>query len=553
VLEWALDHRLVTVIIGIVSLLGAVALAVPWPGKVPLLIIMAALCLVGFAFGGKGGRVPMLAVGACSVLIAGAFYRNLGVEMFPRVDQGRFSVAVELPAGSSLAATDRVAQRIEAHLMDRPRYPEIDYVQTTVGASGAQNARVEVSLVDKLKRTRSDQELVAAADKYARTVPGATIKVTAYEGMGGGGEAPISIELSGNDMSELVRVADRIEQKVKQVPGTLNVDTTWKVGKPEIRAEIDRNRAADRGVTTYQVASALRASLEGDTSAKYREGADQYDIRVQLQEFDRDRVDQVSNLVVGYGSNPVYLGDIAQVSLTTGPTKIDRKNRQRMVAVQADMERGQASANLEREIQKAIKDVPTGGVSVYFGGESEVRRESFGSTGQALALSVVLIYILQAALFEGYLSPFIIMFALPMAMVGALLAIIISGKTFSIITMIGIIMLMGLVGKNAILLVDYTNTLRARGLERRQALLEAGPVRLRPILMTTMAMVAGMLPVALATARGGEVRSPMAVAVIGGLIVSTMLTLLVIPVLYTVFDNVATALMRIFRRMLDRV
>ena len=553
VLAWALDHRLVTVLIGLVSLVASVSIAVPWSGKAPLLISIAVLSLLGLAFGGKGGRLPMLAVGAFCLLVAGGLYRNLGVDFFPRVDQGRFSVSVELPAGSSLTATDRIVGRVETYLLDKRRFPEIDYAESTVGSSGAQNARVEVSMVDKLTRKRSDLDLVAAVDAYTRTLPGATIKVSTYEGMGGGGGAPISIELSGSDMAELTRVADRLAQKVKQVPGTTNVDTTWKVGKPEIRAQIDRNRAADRGVTTYQVASALRTSLEGDTSAKYREGSDQYDIRVQLQEFDRSRLDQVSNLVVGFGSSPIYLGDIAGVSLATGPTKIDRKNRQRMVAVESDLQRGRATGNMEREIQKAIADVPLGNVSLYFGGESETRRESFGNTGQALGLSVILIYILQAALFEGYLSPFIIMFALPMAMVGALLAILLAGKTFSIITMIGVIMLMGLVGKNAILLVDYTNTLRARGLSRREALLEAGPVRLRPILMTTLAMVFGMLPVALATARGGEIRSPMAIAVIGGLIMSTMLTLLVIPVLYTVFDGVAEAMMKPFRRLLDRV
>jgi HAE1 family hydrophobic/amphiphilic exporter-1 len=316
------------------------------------------------------------------------------------------------------------------------------------------------------------------------------------------------------------------------------------VGKPEIRAEIDRDRAADRNTSTYQIASGLRTSLEGDTSSKYREGSTQYDVRVRLRELDRQRVDEVSNLVVGYNSGAVYLGDVADVSLSTGPTKIDRKNRQRMVAVQSDLERGYASANVEGDIKQAIDGVPLGNVALRYGGESADREESMGNTMSALALSVILIYILMAALFEGYLSPFIIMFALPMALVGALLAIILTGKTLSLVTMIGIIMLMGLVTKNAILLVDYTNTLRQRGMARREALIEAGAVRLRPILMTTLAMISGMAPIALAVARGGEWRAPMAIAVIGGLILSTMLTLLVIPVLYTVFDNTATRLTR---------
>ena len=553
VLGWALDHRLVTILIGIVSLLACGAVAVPPQGKMPFVGLIAVLSLLGIALGGKGGRLAMVVMGSGCLLAAAFAHKALNFEMFPTVDQGRVTVNVELPAGSSLKATDSVVRRIESFVLDRKSFPEVDTVMSSVGTSGAATAGVSLTLVDKQKRQRSDVQIVAAIERLAGKVPGATIKATSYSGMGGGSQTPISIELSGSDMGELVAVADHIKERVASVPGTLNVDTTWKVGKPEVRAEMNRNRATDRGITTYQVARALRTSLEGDTTSKYREGANQYDIRVRLKESDRRRVDEVAGLVVGHTSGPVYLGDVADVSLVTGPTKIDRKNRQRMVAVAADLQAGYAAGNVEQEIRKAIADVPLGDVSIFFGGESEMRRESFGSTNQALALSVVLIYILMAALFEGYLSPLIIMFALPMALVGALLAIIVTGKSLSLITMIGIIMLMGLVGKNAILLVDYTNTLRSRGLERREALLEAGPVRLRPILMTTLAMVFGMLPIALAVARGGEIRAPMAIAVIGGLIVSTMLTLLVIPVLYTVFDGFAAWFTRSMRRALARL
>jgi len=315
---------------------------------------------------------------------------------------------------------------------------------------------------------------------------------------------------------------------------------------------VDPYRAADRGVTTFEVARALRTSLEGDTTVKYREGSQQYDIRVRLKEVDRSSVAGVANLMVAHHSAPVYLGDVADVSLASGPTQIDRKNRQRMVAVEADLQRGYALGNVVREIQSKIADIPKGNVSVYFGGESEVMREGFGSTLGALGLSIVLIYILQAALFEGYLSPFIIMFALPMALVGALLAIIVTGKSLSIVTMIGIIMLMGLVGKNAILVVDYTNTLRRRGKSMREALLEAGPVRLRPVLMTSLSLIFGLLPVAVATAHGAEVRSPLAVAVIGGMLLSTLLSLLLIPVLYTVFDGLGASTNALVRRVLSR-
>ncbi|MDH4179834.1 MAG: efflux RND transporter permease subunit, partial [Armatimonadota bacterium] len=541
-LAWALDHRLVTVLIGIVSLIAIIGIAVPGPMKLPFLIIIGVLTALGVLAGGRGGRLAIAVVGGAALLTAGLTYRQLGGEFFPRVDQGMVSVTVELPAGSSLDATDAVVRTLEELVLDEQRFPEVESVYASVGAGlggvfggggqGTSYGGLRVVLVDKLKRDLSDQQIVTKIDDFARSLPGATIKASAYQGMGGGGEAPVNIEISGSDMGEILRVAQAVRQEVASVPGTLNPDVTWKVGKPEVRADIDPYRAADRGITTYQVASALRTSLEGDTTTKYREGSYQYDIRVRLDEADRQSVDAVSDIMVGYNAGPIYLADVASVDSAGGPTKIDRKNRQRMVAVQADLKPGYPSQNVVNQIGNRIADLQSGSgdVSVHFGGEAEMFVESMQRAVAALLLSIILIYILQAGLFEGYLSPFIIMFALPMALVGALLAILVAGKTLSIVTMIGIIMLMGLVGKNAILLVDYTNTLRSRGRSVREALLEAGPVRLRPILMTALSLIFGMLPIALATARGGEFRSPMAIAVIGGMAVSTLLSLLVIPV-----------------------
>jgi len=562
-LEWALDHRLVTVLIGVIALLACIGLSLTGISLLVVQLLVVALAALGLLAGGRGGRLAMAVTGVCALATVSLFHASLGVEFEPRMDQGQVTVSVELPAGSSLQATDVVVRDLEDFVLDKHRFPEVETVHASVGsapagvfgggAGGASYGGLTVVLVDKLQRERSDLQIAEEIQRFANQLPGAIIKSTAYVGMGGGGGAPISIELSGSDMQELIRVAQAIKGRVAKVPGILSPDITWRVGKPEVRAEIDRYRAADRGVSTYQVARALRASLEGDTTTKYREGSQHYDIRVRLREQDRASLGELSNLIVAYRAGPVYLADIADVSLATGPTKIDRKNRQRMVAVEAYLQRGYALGNVVREIQKQIADLPLGNVFLHFGGETEIMGESFGYAFTALGLSIVLVYILMAALFEGYLSPLIIMFALPMALVGALLAIVITGKTFSIVTLIGIIMLMGLVDKNAILLVDYTNTLRARGLERRQAILEAGPTRLRPILMTTLSMIFGMLPVALALARGGEFRAPMAIAVIGGLILSTLLTLLVIPVLYTIFDNVASAFNRALRRLLARL
>jgi len=559
-LGWALDHRLATICIGVTALLMSIGILMSGKPLLYLQIVIGVLGLLGVAFGGKGARAPALIAGVVGLLVVSSFRADLGFEFFPRVDEGRISISVELPAGSSLAATDSVVRQIEQYVMDKKAFPEVDSVYASIGSalsgefggggSSASAGGVRVVLVDKLERKRSDVELVDTLEKHLETIPGAAIKATSYEGMGGGGGTPVSIELTGTDMNELVRVARAIAARVGQVPGTLNADISWKVGKPEVRAQVDRFRAADRGVSTAQVARALRTSLEGDTTAKYREGSQQYDIRVRLRRLDRGSVADVSSLLVAYNNGPVYLADVADVSQASGPTKIDRKNRQRVVTVGADLQQGYSLGNVVQEIGKKIEDVPKGDVSVYFGGESEIMREGFDATMTALTLSVILIYILQAALFEGYLSPFVIMFGLPLALVGALLATVLAGKTLSIITMIGIIMLMGLVGKNSILLVDYTNTLRARGMGMREALLEAGPTRLRPVIMTSLSLIFGLLPVALATAHGGEVRSPMAVAVIGGMALSTLLALVMIPVLYTLFDGVAAWFNKVVRAVL---
>ncbi len=557
-LEWALNHRLATICIGVIALLMSIGIVLSGRALLGFQILIGLLSLLTLVFGGKGARAPALIAGVVGLLVITVFRANLGFEFFPTVDQGMINVSVELPAGASLEATDGVVRQIEQFMLDKKSFPEVDSVRATVGSgssgafgggsTGASYGSLAVVLIDKLKRTRSDTDIAALIDRFAQGIPGASIKASTGGGLGGGGEAPIRIELSGTDMSEILRVAHLIEARTAKVEGTVNTDITWKVGKPEVRAQIDRYRAADRGVTTAQVARALRTSLEGDNTAKYREGSQQYDIRVRLREVDRRSVRDVGSLMVAYNHGPVYLSDVADVSPGVGPTQIDRKNRQRMVAVTADLKKGFPLGNVVQEIQKEIADIPTGSVTVYFGGESEIMMESFGYMLAALALAVVLIYILQAALFEGYLAPFVIMFGLPLALVGALLAIVITGNTLSIITMIGIIMLMGLVGKNSILLVDYTNTLRERGLSVRDALLEAGPTRLRPVIMTSLSLIFGLMPVALAKAHGAEGRSPMAVAVIGGMMFSTLLALVMIPVLYTVFDGVAAWLNGMMRK-----
>ncbi len=493
-----------------------------------------------------GHRWIVVALGIAALVIVLPLAQFLGFEFMPSVDQGQFSVKIETPAGTNLATTNRAVARVEDLLA---KQPEVEAMFARVGSTagtlsfgqtstGPNTANIDVSLVDKNRRSRSDAQLMAALRPLAAQIPGAEVKVET-QGFGGG-EAPVQIQLLGSDLAALNQVAGQISARVRDVPGTIDVDTSWRVGRPELEVQVDRLRAASQGLSTGMVAAALRTAIQGSTDTKLRTGGDEYDIRVRLAESERTAPEDVAGILIAApGGRPIYVKDVARVSLATGPTQIDRLNRQRMVVVSASLAPGYYLGNVQREINQRIAAVPLPGVTLRWGGQAQELGESSGQLGGALLLSVALVYILMAALFEAFLSPLIIMFSLPMALVGAILGLMLTGKTLSIVSMIGIIMLMGLVTKNAILLVDYTNTLRARGQSRRDAVLQAGPTRLRPILMTTIAMIAGMLPVAAGIGRGAEFRAPMAVAVIGGLAWSTLLTLLVIPVVYTLIDDLA--------------
>ncbi len=493
--------------------------------------------------------------GVAAILIVLPLAGVLGFEFMPSVDQAQFSVKIETPAGTNLDTTNAVVGKVEDLLA---KQPEVEALFTTVGSAGGvvnfgstrqgpHTANIAVSLKDKNLRTRSDRQLMAALRPEVASVPGAKIRfeTTSFGQFG----APVQIELLGDDFDALNRAGAEVSARARQVPGLIDLDTSWRVGRPELQVRVDRLKAASRGLSTGMVAAALRTAIQGATDTKFRTGGQEYDIRVRLPQAERQSPEDVANILIAApAGQPIYVKDVGEVTLATGPTQIDRKNRQRMVVISANLAPGYYFGNIQREINKRLADVRLRGVTLRWGGEAEQLGESGSQMGQALLLSILLVYMLMAALFEGFLSPLIIMFSLPMAMVGAILGLLVAGKTLSIVSMIGIIMLMGLVTKNAILLVDFTNTLRARGEHRREAILQAGPTRLRPILMTTVAMVAGMLPVALGIGRGAEFRSPMAVAVIGGLVWSTLLTLVVIPVVYTLVDDLSGVAGRRFRR-----
>ncbi|MCL5104684.1 MAG: efflux RND transporter permease subunit [Armatimonadetes bacterium] len=569
VLEWALHNRFLTLVIGFVSLLVVFAMGMPMTGpamgmRAVIALIALGLALIAMAVDKQSRKIALL-FGALEAFIALTIYLPFGFGMFPDSDSGNFYVTVRTPPGTSLKATDEVTKQIEAILKQVPEFNPVKgrgkiergYFMSYIGASssgffgadlGPQYARIEAKVVPKTLRKRGINDIVNWVAQRAARVPGAEqIVVGASSGEGGGHEG-VRKEVQGQNMDDILKQAGILAGVMKKTPGAIDVDISYKESKPERRIIVDRTRAADLGMSVVEVATAARTAIDGDDTAKLRDSGTEYPIRVRFAQSNREKSSDVENLIIGTkGGAPIYLRDVAEVKYDYAPSKIDRKNRERVVYVSANLAKGAQLGNVDAAVDQAFKKTEkVVGTTVATGGMGKIMMESFGYMGAALLLAILLVYMLMGALFESFLTPFVIMFSLPQAMVGALLAMLLTGKSLDIVSMTGIIMLMGLVTKNAILLVDYTNTLRSRGKNRHDALLEAGPTRLRPILMTTLAMIGGMMPTALALSEGSEWRSPMAIAVIGGLILSTLLTLIVIPVSYTVVDDTWHGFLRRF-------
>jgi multidrug efflux pump subunit AcrB len=428
------------------------------------------------------------------------------------------------------------------------RRPEVVTVLTTIGAGNdpVTKGNVLVKLVKKDERKKGVDEIISEVRNELRFMPGAHLSYqTAHIG-GGSGEKPVTMSVRGEDFSILQRLAGQVESIMRSTPGAVDVESSFEASKPEVRLRVDRDKASDLGINVGLVATTVRALVDGYVATKYQEGEDQYDVRVRLRKEDRSNLRDVADLFVKSNKDLpnnqkllVPVSDVAAVTEGAGLSKINRYDRQREIRVDADLS-GRLLGDVLRDIQDRVKGIATpSGYSVSVAGQGEMQAESFGNIFVSLAMAILFVYIVLAAQFESFVYPFSIMLALPMAIIGAVLALIVVGGAISVISLIGIILLMGLVTKNGILLVDYTNIQRRQGLDRTAALLKAGPIRLRPILMTTFAMIFGMMPVALAFGENSELRAPMGQAVIGGLITSTFLTLFIVPVVYSILDDLS--------------
>ncbi|MBI4312842.1 MAG: efflux RND transporter permease subunit, partial [Chloroflexi bacterium] len=465
----------------------------------------------------------------------------LGSEFAPTEDDNQFSLQVRMPSGSSLEATSRAMAQLEGRLAS---LPEVRNVFSSVGvgggASGGQATfgSMTVQLVDKLERTRSTLAVLEEARGIGRTIPGMTLTGNVQSSFGGG--SPISMRILGDDLDTLARISSQVVTIVRNTPGTTDVRLEQDTAVPELQAVLDRSRMAQLGLTSAQVASVLRTAVQGSVVSQFdRPDGTQSDVRLKLADADTMTPAQLAALPIFVPSTgeTVRLDQIATLRQATGPNQIDRASQQRRMSVSANVV-GRSVGDVARDIQaQTSKLALPAGYRVVLLGQADRLNQAANSLLGALGLSVVLIYMLLAALYEDWLHPLAIMFSLPLALVGAFTGLLVTGNTFNMFSMIGIIFLMGLVAKNAILLVDYTNTLRERGVERREAILEAGATRLRPIFMTSFTLVFAMIPLALKLEAGAESRSPLAVVIIGGVLSSMFLTLVVVPVVYTLLED----------------
>jgi HAE1 family hydrophobic/amphiphilic exporter-1 len=467
----------------------------------------------------------------------------MGTEFIPKADYSETSVSFYTPVGSSVEVTEARARQVDAILRE---LPEVRYTVTTINTGQAQGriyASVYVRLVDRKDRERNVDQMSVPLRERLASVPGITVThVGLLDGVSG--SKPVSLSLQGTDLKELQRLTDDLTARMRQVPGLIDLDTSMKANKPIVAVEVRRNAAADAGLSVGAITTTLRTLVAGETVGQWRSGADQtHDIKVRVAPQSRDTVEDLARLGLTVGLSPdgapriVRLSQVADLRLSLGANQINRRDLNREVEITANTA-GRSLGEVSADVRKLLEETSLpAGYGYRFGGSTKDMQESFSYAVSALAMAVIFIYMILASQFRSYLQPVALMASLPLTLIGVVGALVMWRSTLNMFSIIGVIMLMGLVTKNAILLVDFANRAREEGMERGAALLEAARVRLRPILMTTLAMIFGMVPLAFAMTEGSEQRAPMGQAVIGGVITSSLLTLVVVPVIYVYLDD----------------
>ncbi len=476
-------------------------------------------------------------------LVAGGF---IGGEFFAQGDRGEFLVQIEMPKDASIEQTNQMTQRAEKFIATKP---EVVSLITTVGQSSdgfggtqatAYKSEITVKLVSG--EERDDPGNIYAAKlkrELEKELVGAKVKTVPISIVGFAEQAPFELVVIGSDLDSVLTYAEGILDRVRQIPGTSEAKLSVEGGTPEITVEVDRDKMAALGINLQTVGGTMQTAFNGNTDGKFRAGEYEYDINIRFDDYDRKNVDDVSNLqFTNNFGQLVKLSQFATIREGSGPSQLERRDKSTSVKVQSQVV-GRPVSAIAADLEAQLGEIPVpSGVSYVWSGDMEQQSEGFGTLGIALLSSILLVYFIMVALYDSFVYPFVVMFSIPLSIIGALLALALTNNTLNIFTILGLIMLIGLVAKNAIILVDFTNHLKAEGKTTREALLLANQARLRPILMTTIAMVFGMLPIAIATGPSAEWKNGLAWVIIGGLISSLFLTLIVVPVMYQIMDSI---------------
>jgi HAE1 family hydrophobic/amphiphilic exporter-1 len=482
----------------------------------------------------------------------------VGTEFLPRMDVGMVSVEINLPRGTAIEHTGKIAGKVEAILLEQPETTSVyTILGSAVGGMGglggdaSESAYIMATLVPLGERERPTSAVVEAVNAKTRQIPGATIVVTEMDAYGGMGAAmyPIELVIKGDDLAVLGQLAGLVKGIVAQVPGTKDVKTSLEEGRPEMQVVIDREMAFAYGISAAQVTGTVRAAVQGQVATHLRQDGEDIDVRVRLMEGARANPSHLEQLVVASPLGfQVPLKELARLKVAEGPQQIERRDQTVTVTVTSNLE-GRSLGEVMQDIERSLAgfSLPPGYL-LDTGGQAQEMQESFGDLTLALLMAIALVYMIMAAQFESLFHPLVIMFTLPTAVIGVILAMAVTGRTFGITAFIGVILLAGIVVNNAIILIDYINSLRRQGMTREEAIKTAGPIRLRPILMTALTTILGLSPLALGFGEGSEAQAPLATVVIGGMIFSTFLTLVLIPVVYTALEDAGLRLSGFIRR-----
>ncbi|MGA1693359.1 MAG: efflux RND transporter permease subunit [Burkholderiaceae bacterium] len=491
---------------------------------------------------GLKGRLRWLSLSPRGVILwgaAGSFVAAIfliamaGTEFIPKTDQGYIELRLRLPVGSSLERTNEKVAQVEAVVAD---LKEVKMISTRIGGgSGGRNeARIGLVLKSRSERARTQFEVESEVRERLKGVAGVEFVL--------GWDRPIEVAILGSNPDQLKEIAGKLKDKIAAIPGVVDPESSAQPGIPTFAIQVNELAAKEMGITSQGLAQSIRTYVFGSTASYWMApDGEQVDVRVRLpdQENDRARLEQILELPVGFtsGRQPIRLGAVATVKAVDSPKRIVRQNLLRRETVTANVE-GRSAGEVGAEVQKLTKayQLPEG-VRFDIGGDTQEQQEAFGQMIGAMLLAIMFIYFVIASLFRSFIQPIAIMVSLPLSLIGVAIALVSFGSTLNMFSIIGLVMLMGLVTKNSILLVDYANQQRRAGLSVKEALMVAGEVRIRPIIMTSFAMIFGMLPLSLALNEGGELQAPMGQAIIGGVITSTLLTLVVVPVIYTYLDQ----------------